>query len=368
MLFTSPGYFVLIGVAMTLYYLKASVRWQLGVSLAASAVFYGWSQPWLLLLLLASATITSCVSFAVAFSSTPLKKRLFSTIGVVLNLGILFFFKYSGLFSSTLLSGQSSLAEFLIHIPLPLGLSFYTFRGISLMVDTFRKNFDAQEIFDPTLTGFFSFYARSVFFIVFFPQLIAGPISKAKDFMLQIQPKYFKDIPWYQVVRLLIVGYFLKCYCANNLQNITFVIQYPWFVTSGAARTWTLMIAYSLEIFADFAGYSLIAIGSAALFGYRVPQNFNFPYIAESFSDFWRRWHISLSSWLRDYLYIPLGGNRKTPFRTYINIFLVMALGGLWHGSQWNYMAWGACHGLLLMAERPLLKRGWVQSMPSTSS
>ena len=384
MLFTSPEYFVLLGIVLILYYVKASVRWQLGVALAGSVVFYGWSQPWLLLLLLASATITSCMSFAVAFGATSFKKRLFAVMGVVMNVGLLFFFKYAGWLSSLLFPGEISPAEFLVKLPLPLGISFYTFRNISLLIDTFRRDFDAQDLFDPTRTGFISFYARTVFFIIFFPQLIAGPIVKAKEFMEQIQPKYFKDIQWNRVVRLLIVGYFLKCYCANNLQNIVYFPPFPWLANMGAFHAWTLLAGFYLQVFADFAGYSLIAIGSSALLGYRIAPNFNFPFFAESFSDFWRRWHISLGSWILDYVFTPLQIRWRNAGKWGIAAALTIAFFcvGIWHGAAWGFVVFGFLQGVfiagsvfykpyqkkisraLALQKTGFMQAGWLRGLP----
>ena len=342
MLFTSTEYFILLGITVVFFYLKTSVRWQLGIALIASMVFYGWSQPRLLLLLLVLATITSCSSFAIAFAPAVSQKRLSALLGFAVNIGVLFFFKYAGWFSSALFTDRSP-AEFLLSLPLPLGISFYTFRSISLLIDTYRRDFDAEGLFDPTRSGFFSFYARTVFFIVFFPQLIAGPIVKAKDFMQQIQPKHFRDIPWQRVMRLLIVGYFLKCFCANNLQGLTVILKNPWLNLLGAADRWTLLTGFYCQIFADFAGYSLIAIGSSALLGYRVSANFNFPFFADSFSDFWRRWHISLGSWLLDYIFTPLQIRWRAwgKWGTAAALLIAFTCVGIWHGAAWGFVVFG---------------------------
>ncbi len=177
---------------------------------------------------------------------------------------------------------------------------------------------------------------------------------KAKEFWPQIAAKRIEDIPWKQVVRAIITGYFLKIFVADNLAEQTASLTLGSASLSGnlPVNLLSLLYCYSLQIFADFAGYSLIAIGLAALFGYRFPINFNFPYLSTSITEFWRRWHMSLSGWLRDYLYLPLGGNRKGTGRTYLNLFLVMFLGGLWHGAEWKFALWGTLHGIFLAAER----------------
>lgn len=196
---------------------------------------------------------------------------------------------------------------------------------------------------------------------------MAGPIVKAYEFYPQIAPKHLKTIDFYASTKILILGYFLKMVIADNLKDQTFWMHPPYFQAYDTLTLLALLFGYSVQI---FAGYSLIAIGVAKLFGYNLPQNFNFPYISASFAEFWRRWHISLSTWLKQYLYIPLGGSRKGKFRTYINLFIVMALGGLWHGAYISYMVWGVYHGLFLAFERFLkenLKPAFVARFPRFS-
>ncbi|MGC2320153.1 MAG: MBOAT family O-acyltransferase, partial [Bradyrhizobium sp.] len=196
------------------------------------------------------------------------------------------------------------------------------------------------------------------------PQLVSGPITRAEMFMPQIRPKYFEDIPFVEAAKWILTGFFFKLYVANNLNEMTSYMDFPLYETLQTQDRWLLVFLYGYQIYADFFGYSAIAIGLALLFGYRLPVNFNLPYISVSFSDFWTRWHISLSSWLRTYLYIPLGGNRHGAFRTYLNLMVVMGLGGLWHGAGLSYLMWGLMHGLLLVIERPFISR--LQSIDST--
>jgi alginate O-acetyltransferase complex protein AlgI len=202
----------------------------------------------------------------------------------------------------------------------------------------------------PTLAGVF-------LYIIFFPQLVAGPITRAEMFMPQIKPKYFTDIPLVEAAKWILIGFFFKLYVANNLNEMTSYMSFPLYETLQTRDRWLLVFLYSYQIYADFFGYSAIAIGLGLLFGYRLPINFNLPYISTSFSEFWTRWHISLSTWLRTYLYVPLGGNRHGVWRTYLNLMIVMGLGGLWHGAGLGYLMWGLLHGLLLVLERPLLSR-----------
>ncbi|MBN2165655.1 MAG: MBOAT family protein [Marinilabiliaceae bacterium] len=319
----------------------------------ASFVFYAWNFPILLLLLITSILLNAAGSYGVIHAANSKRQRAIATGSVIINLLILAIFKYAGLLGKTFFSENRELVDFLIAIPLPVGISFFTFQGISLVVDTFRH--DSQIRNEKQVnSSFWKHLCNTSLFISLFPQLVAGPIVKAHDFFPQIKPKLLKNIDWDFVFTNLVIGYFLKMVVADNLKDFTFELTWPYFERLSSLHLIALLFAYSIQIFADFAGYSLIAIGLSQLFGYRIPQNFNFPYIATSFADFWRRWHISLSSFLKEYLYIPLGGNRKGRVRTYLNLMAVMALGGLWHGAAWSYMIWGTTHGVLLAVERLL--------------
>lgn len=334
-------------ITLFFYYLPALRGFQLGVLLLAGCFFYAYSRLEFLLVLALSAVMNGVFSYLTQRSATQRGRRFWALSGVVLNLCLLGFFKYAGLFYRTFFP-PSSLGDWLLSLPLPIGVSFYTFQGISLLVDVMR---DPSGLSEGT-RDFWPHMLKSVFFISYFPQSIAGPILKYHPFLPQIGEKRFRDIPLGLAFRALTVGFFLKSAVADNLHNYTFWMDSPAFLDSNALVLLVMMMGYSVQIFADFAGYSLIAIGISALFGYNLPQNFNFPYISQSFREFWTRWHISLSAWLKEYLYIPLGGNRKGKVRTYVNLLIVMLLGGLWHGAGWNYMAWGGVHGLLLAAGR----------------
>ncbi|NJN18370.1 MAG: MBOAT family protein [Oscillochloris sp.] len=363
MLFTSREFFVLYAVTFLLYYLPPLRRIQVGILIVASLSFYAWSDPALLLLLIGSIAINSLASYMVAFNRERRARIAWATAGILLNLGILVLFKYGALVTNLFLQSfgvaatpTEGLAYLLLHMPLPIGISFYTFEGISLVVDTLRQEHDAElgksrHGWDVD-RNFLKHVANTSFFVAFFPHLIAGPVLKAKSFFPQIKPKALGEINWDLTLRSLLIGYFLKVFVADNLQDYTFWLTYPYYQTQGTITNLVLLYGYSIQIFADFAGYSLIAIGLAAGLGYELMQNFNFPYISRSLAEFWRRWHISLSTWLRDYLYIPLGGNRKGEPRTYLNLLIVMTLGGLWHGSTWSYAIWGVFHGLGLGVER----------------
>jgi alginate O-acetyltransferase complex protein AlgI len=330
-----------------MYYLVSKAAWQKGVLVIASFVFYAWNFPKLLILLCLSILINILTVKAIKRSQAD-QRYWWATLGVVVNLGILAFFKYSPLMGKTFFEEGSSVGTFLMGIPLPIGISFFTFQGLSLVVDTYRARDGDDNL--PEHTG--SLIESIALYIAFFPQLIAGPIVKAYEFLPQIALKSFREIDWEYCIKQLIVGYFLKMVIADNLKDHTFWMQYPYFMELSGLNLLALLFGYSMQIFADFAGYSLIALGLAGLFGYRLRDNFMFPYISASFSEFWRRWHISLSTFLREYLYIPLGGNRQGKARTYLNLMLTMVLGGFWHGAAWSYAVWGAAHGIALAIER----------------
>lgn len=351
MLFTSIEFFVLLVVTWLFFYSVKNAVYQSAILILASFVFYGWHYPLLVTLLLVSILINTITSFWVIRLEGTARRRI-AIVGVVANLLILFFFKYGPLVGKTLFPEGSSIGSYLIAIPLPIGISFFTFQGVSLVIDTFREN--NQQRLQSSAVPWWQHLLNVFLFKSFFPQLIAGPIVKAHEFMPQIKLKHILDIDFDYTAQKLILGYFLKMVVADNLKDQTFWMAYPYFESYAGMDLLGLLFGYSMQIFADFAGYSLIAIGLASLFGYRFAENFLFPYSSTSFAEFWQRWHISLSSFLKEYLYIPLGGNRHGEFNTYRNLFITMVLGGLWHGAAWSYAVWGAYHGLALAIERYL--------------
>ncbi|TDQ10007.1 MBOAT family O-acyltransferase [Pedobacter metabolipauper] len=351
MLFNSYIFIILLFVTFVTYYIPRLRKFQIPILIISSFIFYSWYKPILLILFVTSILLNTSASFYVLKSNIIKKRKLVAGIAIAANLLILAFFKYTPLVSEAIyneLNLTNSWRDFFFTIPLPIGISFYTFEGISLLVDVLRNNNSIKE----KNVSFTKHLINTSFFISFFPHLIAGPILKAHDFYPQMKEKWFADIDWQKVVKCLIIGYFLKMVVADNLNELTAPITYPFFLGYSSANLLLLLFGYSMQIFADFAGYSSIAIGLGYLFGYRLPLNFNFPYISKSFSEFWTRWHISLSTWLKEYLYFPLGGNRKGQVRTYFNLFIVMVLGGFWHGSGWSYALWGIGHGTVLAIER----------------
>lgn len=339
--------------------------------LLSSLVFYAWHIPEYLLVLLASTVIDFVAARAIGriddeprrteATSSVTRRRRWLVLSLAANLGLLAWFKYAGFLGDN----ARALAELLglgwtggeWAFVLPMGISFYTFQSMSYTIDVYRGHIAPARRF-----GDFLLY------VSFFPQLVAGPIVRASEFLPQMtRPRRLRWASATEGLSLIVSGYFLKVVCADNLA--AFVDEaWPAAVQPGASSiqaAWT-MVLFSGQIFADFAGYSNIARGLAYLLGYRLPLNFDLPYIATSFKDFWQRWHITLSSWLRDYLYLPLGGNRRGAARTYANLAAVMLLGGLWHGAAWTFVAWGAMHGAALAVERALgLHRSDVATRPT---
>ena len=339
MTFASWQFGVFASGVFVLYYLPPVRAYQVQLLVLSSLVFYGYGQPELLPLL-ALAVFGTYLFLVLARQD----RRLWLPIGIGFNLALLAFFKYKFLFvgSQAAPTGQP-VVDALVRLPLPIGISFFVFHNISLLVDMTRKEAPGCDL-------------RSVFlYIIFFPQLVSGPITRAAMFMPQIAPKDFSDVAFIDAAKWILTGFFFKLFVANNLNEMTSHMDFPLYEALQTQDRWILVILYSYQIYADFFGYSAIAIGLALLFGYRLPINFDLPYIATSFSQFWTRWHMSLSNWLRTYLYIPLGGNRRGPIRTYLNLIIVMGLGGLWHGAGLSYLLWGLFHGGFLALERPFL-------------
>ncbi|WP_024509623.1 MBOAT family O-acyltransferase [Bradyrhizobium sp. ARR65] len=341
MTFTSWQFAVFAAIVFGVYYLPPVRPFQVQLLVAASLFFYGYGQPELLPL------PGVAVGGTYLFLVLALRDRRWLPVGIIFNLALLAFFKYKFLFfdpKAPVLVDVAAI-DFLLKLPLPVGISFFVFHNISLLVDLTRE----KKAPAPSLADVF-------LYIIFFPQLVSGPITRAGLFLPQIEPKRFSEIPVVEAAKWVLIGFFFKLYVANNLNEMTSYMDFPFYETLQTQDRWLLVILYGYQIYADFFGYSSIAIGLGLLFGYRLPINFDLPYISASFSEFWTRWHISLSTWLRTYLYIPLGGNRCGKLRTYLNLIIVMGLGGLWHGAGFSYLIWGLMHGLLLAIERPFLK------------
>jgi D-alanyl-lipoteichoic acid acyltransferase DltB (MBOAT superfamily) len=314
--------------------------------LGASYFFYGWWDWRFLALLFVSTLINYLAGLALARSARPGFRKFIVGVAVVAGLSILGFFKYYGFFLTSLsvLLETAGLTRDLpfMQVILPVGISFFTFQGISYVVDVYRGHVPAERSLPNVML-----------YISFFPQLVAGPIVRAADFLPQLhRPVSLTRAHIGVGVVLILSGLLKKMVVANYLAT---ELVDPVFFDPAAVGALDLLVGvygYAIQIYCDFSGYSDIAIGIAALLGYRFLENFDQPYRASSLQDFWRRWHISLSTWLRDYLYVPLGGNRHGEAKTYRNLFLTMFLGGIWHGAAWTFVFWGAFHGTMLAVER----------------
>jgi D-alanyl-lipoteichoic acid acyltransferase DltB (MBOAT superfamily) len=329
---------------------KRRFRLQNAWLLAASYLFYGvWDQRFMALLAL-STVLDFFIGKKLAASETEKSRKRLVTLSVLANLGVLGFFKYFGFFVESTAAFLEKIG-FEAHLPtlqivLPVGISFYTFQTLSYTIDVYRRRMPATNDF----IGF-------GLFVSFFPQLVAGPIERASRLLPQIlAPREITGTKVQSGLWLLCWGYFKKSVIADHAAEVAnrLFADGTWQELSGLEPL-LAVLAFTIQIYCDFSGYSDIARGLAKLLGFEFLLNFKLPYFATGPSDFWARWHISLSTWLRDYLYIPLGGNRVSTAKTYRNMFLVMALGGLWHGAAWPYVLWGSYHGVLLVLERVIL-------------
>jgi len=314
--------------------------------LIASYLFYAaWSPPFVILIWV-STLVDWFAARGIAAARTPRRRRAWLAVSLAGNLGLLGYFKYGGFLLDNF---TALLAQLGVHfqaaapgVVLPVGISFYTFQTLSYTLDVYRGQ-----------TRPWPSFLDYALFVTFFPQLVAGPIVRAVDFLPQcIEPKRAtrRQLGW--GLHLMVLGLFEKIVLADALLAPVADRVFSRAASANFLSAWTGTAAFAGQIFFDFAGYSTCAIGAALCLGFALPDNFRFPYAAVGFSDFWRRWHITLSSWLRDYLYIPLGGNRRGNARTLVNLSATMFLGGLWHGADWRFVVWGLLHGVYLVAER----------------
>ncbi|MCB9982173.1 MAG: MBOAT family protein [Rhodospirillales bacterium] len=344
MVFSSAIFlFVFLPLFIGLYTLTPARSKSLTI-LAGSYIFYGWWRIDFLGLLIAVTLGNHLFAKGIVRYEGTLRARRLMQAGVVANLLVLGVFKYFnfGVESLNAVFESSGLNTFeALRFILPIGISFYIFQSISFLIDVYRG--DA-----PPAKRFIDFAA----FISLFPQLIAGPVLRYKDLADQFEHREHSLDKFSEGATRFMAGFAKKVLIADTvapLADAAFALDNP-----TMAESWLGAMAYTVQLYFDFSGYSDMAIGIGLMLGFRFIENFNFPYISRSITEFWRRWHISLSTWLRDYLYIPLGGNRKGKIRTYINLFLTMVLGGLWHGANWTFVVWGAWHGGIMAIERRL--------------
>lgn len=338
----SSNLFIFFFLPLTIWgYFFLGKRFQNIFLLLMSTIFFAWSQPnYLWLIWLNIFTNYLCALFIAKFSNAVMR-RLFLLSALIVNLGLLIYFKY---FNFLIDSANNFFHMELTpkNIILPIGISFFTFQGLSYVIDVYRKNVAVQK--NPF---------KVALYILFFPQLIAGPIVKYSDVELQINHRDVSLNDFSVGLKRFIIGLGKKAILANTLAVMVDNIWNYGVAHYTVAIAWLGCVGYTLQIYFDFAGYSDMAIGLGRIFGFHFNENFNLPYISKNITEFWRRWHISLSTWFREYVYIPLGGNRK---HVYLNLAIVFLLTGIWHGAAWNYILWGIWHGIFILAERYVKK------------
>ena len=341
MVFTELLFFYFLAGVLGVYWLLPSWRLRKLYLLLASYFFYGFWDYRFLSLILISTVLDYLIGLLLVHQKSLVSRRSLLVASLTVNLGILGVFKYFNFFIDsaaqfiTLIGFEANLP--VLEVILPVGISFYTFQTLSYSIDIYRNKLEpTRDFMDFAL------------FVAFFPQLVAGPIVRASDFIPQLrQPVKAADINFQRWATLFLIGFIKKACVADNVApQVDLFFAAPQEFTRFAAMLATSL--YAVQIYCDFSGYTDMAIATAGMLGFTLTKNFDHPYFARNITDFWRRWHISLSSWLRDYLYIPLGGNKKGPKRTYINLMLTMLLGGLWHGAAWTFIVWGFIHGVAL--------------------
>ena len=345
MLFNSIEFLLFLPIVFVLYWfvLNKNKKQQNLLILASSYVFYGWWDYRFLSLIFLSTIVDFIIGFNIPKQDTEKKQKLLLWCSVVFNLGVLGFFKYYNFFIESWIGFFSSVgyeikSVWTLNIILPVGISFYTFQTMSYTIDIFKGKLKPTK-------DFVSFAA----FVSFFPQLVAGPIERATNLLPQILNKReFKYQQGVQGLRLILWGMFKKVVIADSLAPMVNDIfdNYPDF---SGGTLWLGAIYFSFQIYCDFSGYSDIAIGISKLFGFELMSNFKFPYFSRNIGEFWRRWHISLSTWFRDYLYIPLGGSKEGKWKSIRNIFIIFLVSGFWHGSNWTFIFWGLFHSILFL-------------------
>lgn len=349
MIFSSGTFWALFLFFMPIYALLKRSRMKMVLYVVAfSLYFYYKSSGIFFLLIIATSIIDYLLSLLLATRQKEWQRKLCVLLSVTVSLGVLGYFKYANFLLGSWAQIVGSNFQPL-DIILPVGISFYTFQSISYIVDVYRRRIEPTDS-----------WLEYIFFLSFFPALVAGPIVRADHFLPQIKANRVPErSEVWMGFWLILLGIVKKALLADYIaQYNDIVFTTP--ETYTGFENLMAMLGYTMQIYCDFSGYSDMAIGIALIMGFNLPQNFNLPYKSQNVTEFWRRWHISLSSWLRDYLYIPLGGNRKGKVRMYLNNFITMLIGGLWHGASWKYVAWGGFHGVALIAHKasqPLLKR-----------
>jgi alginate O-acetyltransferase complex protein AlgI len=336
-------------IFLVVYYVTPQ-RFRNGFLLLSSVVFYSWGAPRFIFVILGTTIIDFVLVRLMDRTANNWRRRLFLLLSVSINLGLLFYFKYSNFFVENINEVLGSIGMnriSWIKLVLPIGISFYTFETITYVVDVYRKVHKPQP-------NFWNYQL----YIIFFPKLIAGPIVRYHEFADQIKKRYYTDNTSNRVAGFtrFSLGLGKKVLLANPCGSLADQIMGYDLNALNSPLAWVGILAYTMQIYFDFSGYSDMAIGISRMMGFRLPENFNSPYTSKSITEFWRRWHITLGSWMRNYLYIPLGGSHvKSSRRLYFNLFIVFLASGFWHGASWNFLFWGVFHGFFLVIERAFL-------------
>lgn len=333
--------FVYLPIVLLLYYI-VPLRFRNPVLLIANLVFYGWGEPVYVILMIFSIFVDYIIGVAIERNKTaPKRAKVFLIGSIIWNIGLLFFFKYYDYLLGVFQQRGMFTKVPLLELTLPIGISFYTFQKLSYTIDVYRRDCTGQK----------NFIDFSVF-VTLFPQLIAGPILQYKDLAEQLKSRAHAIGKFRDGIRIFTVGLCKKVLLANSIGMLWENYRQLNITQLSMLGAWIGVVAFCFQIYFDFSGYSDMAIGLGKMLGFEFKENFNYPYISKSITDFWRRWHISLSSWFRDYLYIPLGGNRKGKWKWMRNIFIVWAATGIWHGASLNFLWWGLYYAVILMIEK----------------
>ena len=333
---------IFLPVTLLLGMIIRKPRYQNILLLIASLLFYAWGEPFYVLLLLFSVLMNW--GFGLLIGRADGRKKLWLLLSVVCNLGLLSYYKYANFLLNTIDTLLPGIPVPRVYVELPIGISFFTFQAMSYVIDLYRGEYEAQK--NPLSLALY---------ISFFPQLIAGPIVKYREVQRALSDRTTTAADLAAGTRRFLYGLGKKVVLSNVLAYPTDRIFSYEVSQLSLPLAWAGCLLYGLQIYYDFSGYSDMAIGLGRMFGFRFPENFDLPYLSVSIREYWRRWHISLSSWFREYLYVPLGGNRRGPLRTYVNLVIVFAATGLWHGARWTFVIWGLYHGIFI-----LLERAWI--------
>lgn len=340
MLFSSITFiYFFLPIVLAIYFLLP-IRYRNGWLLAASFLFYAWGEPNYLVIMLLTIFINYFAAFLVSKQKTKATKFIVLWLSIIVDLSMLGYFKYFNFFVENINLLFHGNIDF-IKVVMPIGISFYTFQALSYVIDVYKGEVKAQRNI-----------ATVALYIALFPQLIAGPIVKYHDIENQLTSHDVTPDMFYQGLCRFIVGLGKKVLIANNMGLVADKVFNLSANDVSTPMAWLGALCYSMQIFYDFSGYSDMAIGLGQMFGFKFLENFNYPYISDSITEFWRRWHISLSSWLKNYVYIPLGGNRHGLTKTCINLMIVFAITGFWHGAQWTFILWGMWHGVFIVIEK----------------